>query len=242
MTSVQDALPGNEAIEQAVLNQVPVPGAEIHRDDCLRVALGGIAGPISCTVVWKELCGHPLAKPDFQEPIDNEIALRIALDHIPNLQSLGCALDARSRAQPVPGGEGGAKGSHGRILESQRRLSLRPPAHRLNLHPQHVAGSRFGHSTQSGFLVRRSSSSGQILRFGPASAVCAEKDWGISLRTAYRKLNESLVRCRSPRVRSAPYFPAALTIASARLTASWRRAFSASISAGRSGLFSMRAA
>ena len=38
MTSIQDATPSNEAIKQAVQNQIAVPGAEVYRGDHLRVA------------------------------------------------------------------------------------------------------------------------------------------------------------------------------------------------------------
>jgi hypothetical protein len=38
MASIQDAAPSNEAIKQAVQNQVAVPGAEVYRGDHLRVA------------------------------------------------------------------------------------------------------------------------------------------------------------------------------------------------------------
>ena len=38
MASIQDASPSNEAIKQAVQNQVAVPGAEVYRGDHLRVA------------------------------------------------------------------------------------------------------------------------------------------------------------------------------------------------------------
>ncbi len=38
MASIQDAAPNNEAIKQAVQNQVAVPGAEVYRGDHLRVA------------------------------------------------------------------------------------------------------------------------------------------------------------------------------------------------------------
>jgi len=36
--SIQDATPSNEAIKQAVQNQIAVPGVEVYRDDHLRVA------------------------------------------------------------------------------------------------------------------------------------------------------------------------------------------------------------
>ena len=38
MASIQDATPSNEAIKQAVQNQIAVPGAEVYRGDHLRVA------------------------------------------------------------------------------------------------------------------------------------------------------------------------------------------------------------
>ena len=38
MASIQDASPSNEAIKQAVQNQIVVPGAEVHRGEHLRVA------------------------------------------------------------------------------------------------------------------------------------------------------------------------------------------------------------
>lgn len=38
VASIQDATPYNEAIKQAVQNQIPVPGAEVYRGDHLRVA------------------------------------------------------------------------------------------------------------------------------------------------------------------------------------------------------------
>lgn len=38
VASIQDASPSNEAIKQAVQNQVAVPGAEVYRGDHLRVA------------------------------------------------------------------------------------------------------------------------------------------------------------------------------------------------------------
>ena len=38
MASIQDASPSNEAIKQAVQNQIAVPGAEVYRGDHLRVA------------------------------------------------------------------------------------------------------------------------------------------------------------------------------------------------------------
>ena len=38
VASIQDALPSNDAIKQAVQNQIAVPGAEVHRGDHLRVA------------------------------------------------------------------------------------------------------------------------------------------------------------------------------------------------------------
>ena len=38
MASIQDASPSNEAIKQAVQNQIAVPGAEVHRGEHLRVA------------------------------------------------------------------------------------------------------------------------------------------------------------------------------------------------------------
>jgi hypothetical protein len=38
VASIQDATPYNEAIKQAVQNQVAVPGAEVYRGDHLRVA------------------------------------------------------------------------------------------------------------------------------------------------------------------------------------------------------------
>jgi hypothetical protein len=38
VNSIQDASPSNEAIKQAVQNQIAVPGAEIYRGDHLRVA------------------------------------------------------------------------------------------------------------------------------------------------------------------------------------------------------------
>jgi len=38
MASIQDAIPSNEAIKQAVQNQIAVPGAEVYRGDHLRVA------------------------------------------------------------------------------------------------------------------------------------------------------------------------------------------------------------
>jgi hypothetical protein len=38
MASIQDAAPSNEAIKQAVQNQIAVPGAEVYRGDHLRVA------------------------------------------------------------------------------------------------------------------------------------------------------------------------------------------------------------
>ena len=38
MASIQDASPSNEAIKQAIQNQVAVPGAEVYRGDHLRVA------------------------------------------------------------------------------------------------------------------------------------------------------------------------------------------------------------
>ncbi len=37
MASIQDASPSNEAIKQAVQNQIAVPGAEVYRGDHLRV-------------------------------------------------------------------------------------------------------------------------------------------------------------------------------------------------------------
>jgi hypothetical protein len=36
--SIQEAAPSNEAIKNAVQNQIPVPGAEVYRGDHLRVA------------------------------------------------------------------------------------------------------------------------------------------------------------------------------------------------------------
>jgi len=38
MESIQGASPSNEAIKQAVQNQIAVPGAEVYRGDHLRVA------------------------------------------------------------------------------------------------------------------------------------------------------------------------------------------------------------
>jgi len=38
MAAIQDASPSNEAIKQAVQNQIAVPGAEVYRGDHLRVA------------------------------------------------------------------------------------------------------------------------------------------------------------------------------------------------------------
>ena len=38
VASIQDASPNNEAIKQAVQNQIAVPGAEVYRGDHLRVA------------------------------------------------------------------------------------------------------------------------------------------------------------------------------------------------------------
>ena len=38
VASIQDATPSNEAIKQAVQNQIAVPGAEVYRGDHLRVA------------------------------------------------------------------------------------------------------------------------------------------------------------------------------------------------------------
>lgn len=38
VTSIQEAAPSNEAIKNAVQNQIPVPGAEVYRGDHLRVA------------------------------------------------------------------------------------------------------------------------------------------------------------------------------------------------------------
>ena len=38
VASIQDASPSNEAIKQAVQNQIAVPGAEVYRGDHLRVA------------------------------------------------------------------------------------------------------------------------------------------------------------------------------------------------------------
>jgi len=38
MASIQDAIPSNDAIKQAVQNQIGVPGAEVYRGDHLRVA------------------------------------------------------------------------------------------------------------------------------------------------------------------------------------------------------------
>ena len=38
VTSIQGAAPSNEAIKNAVQNQIPVPGAEVYRGDHLRVA------------------------------------------------------------------------------------------------------------------------------------------------------------------------------------------------------------
>ncbi len=38
MASIQDTSPGNEAIKQAVLNQVAVPGTEVYRGNYLRLA------------------------------------------------------------------------------------------------------------------------------------------------------------------------------------------------------------
>ncbi|MGA7524547.1 MAG: siphovirus Gp157 family protein [Acidobacteriaceae bacterium] len=38
IASIQDALPSNEAIKQAVQNQIAVPGAEVYRGDHLRIA------------------------------------------------------------------------------------------------------------------------------------------------------------------------------------------------------------
>jgi hypothetical protein len=38
VAAIQDASPSNEAIKQAVQNQIAVPGAEVYRGDHLRVA------------------------------------------------------------------------------------------------------------------------------------------------------------------------------------------------------------
>jgi Siphovirus Gp157 len=38
VTSIQEAAPSNEAIKNAVQNQIPVPGADLYRGDHLRVA------------------------------------------------------------------------------------------------------------------------------------------------------------------------------------------------------------
>jgi hypothetical protein len=38
VASIQDTSPSNEAIKEAVQNQIAVPGAEVYRGDHLRVA------------------------------------------------------------------------------------------------------------------------------------------------------------------------------------------------------------
>ncbi len=43
MASIQDTSPGNEAIKQAVQNQVAVPGTEVYRGNYLRLASMSLA-------------------------------------------------------------------------------------------------------------------------------------------------------------------------------------------------------
>lgn len=99
VASIQDASPSSEAIKQAVQNQFAVPGAEVYRGNHLRVASGETVQSIPrqslAPSVNGGLCGLPLAKRDFKEPIDDEIALRVPLNHIAVLEALGGALDAR---------------------------------------------------------------------------------------------------------------------------------------------------